>query len=394
MNDFQFCAPTRIHFGRGEENRVGALLKESGATSVLVLHYGGQAFEAALMERVLASLEAAGLRFTCFGGIQANPSLALARAAAQAAADANADYILAIGGGSVIDTAKFASLQARYAGDLWEDCFLHKERAYTGAHIPLAVIQTLAGSGSEVSQSCLISEGSRKIGREDEAFRPAIAILNPELTLTQSAYQTGCGIADIFCHLHESYFSPTPGDVVNEGMMEGLMRAVIQCAGILRQEPLNYNARAQILWAAAWASSHAFWCGRTVDGAVHFAQGPISAVCGSAHGHGCAVLTIGWLRYVYPRDMDRFVRYFTRIWDIPADPSNPAQVIEAGIAAQKRFYEDVLGLPISLAAIAVREEDIPLLSQQTEKTSAGRVGTLFALDEQDVQNIYRLSGQG
>lgn len=394
MNGFQFYAPTRILFGRGEENNVGAYLRESGAKRVLVAHYGtGQAFETELMARVLASLRTAELPYLCLDGIPENPTLDCARAAARAARDGKADFILAVGGGSVIDAAKFASLQACYEGDLWEDCFLHKERPYTGAHIPLAVIQTLSGSGSEVSQSCLIAEGSRKIGREDEAFRPAIAILNPELTFTQPAYQTGCGIADIFSHLHESYFSPTPDDFVNEGMLEALMRTVIRCAGMVKADPLDYNARAQIMWASAWANSHAFWCGRTVDGAVHFAQGPVSAVCGSAHGHGCAVLTIGWLRYVYKRDMARFVRYFTRVWDIPDEPEAPERVIRAGIGAQKRFYEEVLGLPISLAAIGVREEDIPLLSRQTEKNADGRIGAFTELDERDVQSIYRLCNE-
>lgn len=392
MLNFEYCSPTRLIFGKGEENAIGAKLKEHNAKKIMVFHYGtGLAFEIELMDRILNSLDSAGLTYTTFSGIKPNPALSLCREAAKLACAEGIDYILAVGGGSVIDTAKFVSVQCKYDGDLWEDCFLQRDKPVPQERIPLATIITIAGTGSEASEACLIMDAERgvKLGLDNRVFHPVFSILNPELTFTVPKYQTACGIADIFCHLQESYFTRIEDGTLMDEYIEAMMRTVVKFAKIAIDEPDNYLARGQLMLVGTMANWHLTWCGREDDGAIHHMQEAITGLYDSAHGHGCAVLTVGWLRYAYGTGIQRFYRYFTRVWNVPQDELHPVAVINEGIEKQRAFYH-AMGLDTTVESVGVKREDIPTLAQNADVRPHGKTGNYIKLSRADIEQVYEL----
>jgi len=390
MLNFDYRAPTRLIFGKGEEGKVGRRIADYGGSKALVVFEGtGLEWETRLIDGVSTSLQESGVEVVLFSGIKPNPEVARARAAAEVIRAQDVDFVLGVGGGSAIDTAKFAAVQARYAGDLWEDCFLRRDKPVPQARVPLGTIITLAGTGTEASEACLLKSGSVKRGMDNAVMQPVFSILNPELTFSVPAYPTACGAADILCHLHESYFTNTPDVWFMDELIEGAMRTVIKYAPIAVTDPMNYDARAQLMLAGTFANSHLTWCGREDDGAVHFIQEPISALYDTAHGAGVAVITVGWMKYVYHNNIPRFVRYFTKVWNLPSDEFDPESVVGAGIERQIRFYEE-LGLSVHAKDVGVRDEDIEELARAAEPRSHGKVGNFVRLGEEDIVRILRL----
>lgn len=252
MNNFNFCSPTRFLFGRGEETRVGEYAASFGAKKVLVLHYGtGLDFENQLMDRVFASLRDAGLTWTDFTGIKPNPTVERAEEGAALVREQHIDFLLPVGGGSVIDTAKYIAVAALYEGSVWEDFFLKK--APVRAALPVGAVNTLPGTGSEGSMSAVITNGVLKRSLNDDKIRPVFAVMNPELSFTLPPFQTASGAVDIMAHVHERYFTRGEDNYLTDNLGEAVFRTVIKYLPIALREPDNYNARAHLLWASVLA---------------------------------------------------------------------------------------------------------------------------------------------
>ena len=387
MQDFQYYTPTKVFFGKHAEAQVGAVLRARGCQKVL-LHYGGGSVKASgLLDRIIASLQEAGIRYVELGGVAPNPKLEEVRHGVQVCREQEADFILAIGGGSVIDTAKFIGVDALFDGDLWEYCYMQGNLAPKS--LPVATVLTIAATGSEGSDSSIITRNHLKKNMGGDIIRPVFSIMDPELTMTLPRYQTASGIVDMIAHVHERYFSNSPDNDLTDYLCEAIFKAILQNAPRVMKQPDDYEARAALMWAGTLAHNGICGCGRTMDLAVHFIQHPISAHFGSAHGAGCGVITLGWIKYVYKHDMARFVRYFTRVWNVENDELHPERVILEGIEKQKNFYLS-LGMPTTLGEIGASEADIPMLAQECDVFPHGKTGNFVQLDRKDVENIYRL----
>lgn len=386
MENFEFYSPTRFFFGKGQHKNVGRILKEYGAKKVLVLHYG-EPYEDNLIGEVTAALDAEGIGHVDFAGIKANPTYERAAEGTAIVKKEGIDFLLAVGGGSVIDTAKFIGVDALFEGDLWEYCYMQGKIA--DKTLPVGTILTIAATGSESSASSVITRGNAKKNMGGDLIRPTFSILNPELTYTLPAYQTASGIVDMMAHLHERYFTNAPNNDLTDNLSEAVYRTIIKYAPVVMAEPSNYEARAALMWAGTIAHNETCGVGRIPDLAVHLIQHPISAFFNTAHGAGCGVVTLGWMKYVYKHDMARFVRYFTRVWDMDNDEFDPEGVILRGIARQKAFYESI-GMPTTLEGVGMHEEDIDRLTETVDVFPHGKTGNFVMLNREDIKNIYRL----
>lgn len=388
MENFEFYTPTRFIFGKGEENNVGQYIKQYGASKVMALHYGtGLAFEDELMDRVFASLKEAGISYVDFADIKANPTYERAMEAAEIVKKEEVDFLLAVGGGSVIDTAKFVGIEIAEGGDAWNKFF--KGGQIATKTLPVGTILTIAATGSEGSNSCVITKGNEKKNYDIDTIRPKFSILNPELTYTVPKYQTASGAVDMFCHVHERYFSPDADFGLTDELCESIFRTVIKNTPIVMEDPANYEARAQLMWAGTIAHNNTCGVGRIQDWVVHIMQAPVGGFYDTAHGAGCGVLTLGWMKYVYKNNIPRFVRYFTEVWGIEHNPDDPEAVILAGIAKQEEFYKS-LGMPTKGQEVGIKEEDIQKLAETILPDPEVKIGGLMALNQQDLINIFKL----
>ncbi len=388
MNNFNFYAPTRFIFGRGEENNVGKYIKEYGVGRVMILHYGTNLdFEVSLIKHVKESLEEAGLFYIDFDGIKPNPTVARGEEGKFIAIDQKIDFLLPVGGGSVIDTAKYIGVAVYHDGDTWSDFYLKKTPVKKT--LPVGAINTIAGTGSEGSLSSVMTKGVLKRSLNDDKIRPVFALMNPELNFTLPAFQTASGAVDIMAHVHERYFTLGEENYLTDNLGESVFRTVIKYLPIALHEPDNYNARAQLLWAGVLAHNDSCGVGRVVDGTVHGIQSEIGGMYDSPHGAGVACITPAWMKYVYKANPSRMVRYFTTVWSIENDPFDPEGVILAGIERQKDFYKSV-GIPVHYAELGVKEKDIPTLASTVRRGPDGKAGNFYKLDTQDIINIYAL----
>ncbi len=390
MNNFVFWAPTKFYFGKGVENNTGEYLKEFGATKVLLCHYGtGLDFEKVLVEKVEKSLNEAGIPYIDFQGIKPNPAWEKAEEGRKLVEKEGIDFILAVGGGSVIDTAKYIGLSAYYDGDAYEDFYLKGKKVLRT--IPVGSITTLAGTGSEGSFSSVITKNGLKRSCNQEIIRPAIAIVNPELTYTLPAFQTAAGGVDIMAHVHERYFCADRETYLTDGLCEAIFRTIIKYLPIAVKDPTNYEARAEILWASIIAHNESVGVGRSGDryGLAHAIQSEIGGRYDSNHGAGCACATIGMMKYLYKRDIPRFERYFNQVWGIPIDPMDPEDMILRGIEMQRNFYLS-LGIPMDVHAYGVKDEDIPSLVATVRRGPDGFIGGSMKLTEDDIVEIFKL----
>ena len=384
MLNFTFYSPTKFVFGKGEENNIGKLLAERGTKKVL-LHYGGQSAEkSGLLGRVRTSLDSAGIAYVELGGVHPNPRYSLAKEGMELARKENVDLILAVGGGSVVDSSKCIAIGALYDGDVWQDFYMDKKEIT--AALPVACILTIAAAGSEGSPGTVIS--NREVGikegvRASDLLRPVLSILNPELTMTLPAYQTACGVTDMFIHLIERYFTNTPDVNITDEMIEGLMRTILKYGKVAVEHPDDYNARAQIMWAGTLAHNNICGVGREQDWASHHIQHRIGAKYDSAHGAGLATVFPAWAKYVYKHDVPRFVRFATKVMEVDNDVFHPEEVALEGIARIKAYFAS-LGMPTTLAELGVKEEDIKELANTHQ-------GKFVELCPEDIEQIYELA---
>lgn len=382
MNNFTFYCPTKFVFGKEQEKNVGALCKQEGATRVLVVYGGESAKRSGLLGRIEASLDAAGILHWEHGGVKPNPRVEHVREGVEIVRREKIDFLLAVGGGSVIDAAKGIGIGALYDGDVW-DYFTRTKNP--SVMMPVGCVVTIAAAGSEGSPNCVLNNETLglKAGCANDALRPKFSIMNPELTYSVSPYQTACGVVDIMMHTQERYFTCVEDNQLTDELCEGILRTMIKFGPKALETPDDYNVRAQIMWAGMIAHNNTVGVGRIQDGASHRIQVQIGAKYDSAHGAGLAAVCPAWMRYVYKRALPRFVRYASKVWGVDNDPFHPEEVALEGIRRLKAFNKS-LGMPVTLAELGVRDEDIDGLC-------AGlNVGNLVKLAPEDIREIYEL----
>lgn len=389
MDNFTFYSPTFFAFGKGTENDAGKYVKRFGGTKVLIHYGGGSAVKSGLIDKVKASLDKEGIPYVTLGGVKPNPRSGLVYEGIELARKENVDFILAVGGGSTIDSSKAIAAGTIYDGDFWD--------FYTGTPIekalPVGTVLTIAAAGSEGSPNSVITkeEGMFKRGTGSDVLRPKFSILDPELTETLPPYQTAAGITDILAHLHERYLTNTPDVEVTDRLIEGLMQAVIREAQIVIANPQNYAARANIMWAGMMAHNNSVGVGRSQDWNSHQIEHELSALYDCAHGAGLAVTMPAVFKYVYKHDVNRFAKLAVRVWGCQMDFDDPERTALEGIDRLKAFLKSI-GMPGSFAELGAKEEDIPVLVKNL-CYGEGRKGTVsgfVTLNEEDCATIYRM----
>lgn len=389
MNNFTFYSPTYFVFGKNQEENAGQYVKRFGGSKVLLHYGGGSVVRSGLLDRVKRSLEAAGISFTELGGVRPNPRSGLVYQGIDLCRKESVDFVLAIGGGSVIDSSKAIAAGAVYQGDFWD---FYRGKAVETA-LPVGTVLTIAAAGSEGSPDSVITNenGMFKRGASGEGFRPVFSILNPELTQTLPAYQTACGVTDIMAHLFERYFTTTKEVEVTDRMIEGLLMTMIHEGPRVIADPFDYQARANIMWAGTMAHNNSCGVGRVQDWASHDMEHELSAEYDCAHGAGLAVVFPAWMKYVYKNDVMRFAQAASRVWGCAMDFSNPERTALAGIEAFQSFLASI-GMPSTLGELGGREEDIEKLAHRACYGNGrdGHIGGFVSLKEQDVTGIYRL----
>lgn len=387
MVNFNYYTSTDVVFGKDTEKKSGELCRQFKAKKVLI-HYGGEsAVKSGLLDRVKSSLNAAGVEFCELGGVKPNPRLSLVYEGIKFSKKNNVDFILAVGGGSVIDSAKAIAFGMTNDYDVW-DLYCGKSKATEC--IPLGVILTLAAAGSETSSSTVITneETGEKRGYTDNLCRPKFAILNPELTMTLPSYQTNCGIVDIMMHTMERYFSAEDTMEVTDAIAEGILRTVIHNARILKNDPDNYNARAEIMWCGSLSHDGLTGCGGIGDWATHNIEHQLSAIFDVAHGAGLSALWGSWARCVYRENVSRFAKFADKIFDISCDDDEIAAL--SGIEAMENLYSEI-GMPVSIKELGVNYNDEQIEASANFLTNDGKetLGRFKKLTKENIIGIYK-----
>ena len=391
MENFDFYAPTRMVFGKKTEEEVGKLLAEYGAKKVL-LHYGGEsARRSGLLDRVEKAMQEAGVSFVTLGGVQANPTLSMARKGIALCLQEHVDFVLAVGGGSVIDSAKcIADGAGNPDDDVW-DYFMQKKAPKKA--LPVGAVLTLSASGSEMSASCVITneETGCKRGFGSVTHRPVFSVCNPELTCSVSKFQTGCGTVDIMMHTLERYFSPTKNTPLTDRIAEGLLKSVIEAGRIADREPENYEARATLMWAGSISHNGLTSAGREFVMQVHQLEHEVSGMYPQiAHGAGLSALWASWARFTCTADPARFAQYAVNVWNIDMDFEDPMKTAQAGIDATEAFFRS-LEMPTNLKMLGVDAERIEELAEKCTNGGTRKLPGIRVLDKPEMMEIYRMA---
>lgn len=389
MENFTFYSPTYFVFGREQEKDTGKYVKQFGGTRVLI-HYGsGSVVRSGLLDRVKKSLEQEGISYVELGGVKPNPRSGLVYEGIELCRREKVDFVLAVGGGSTIDSSKAIAGGVLYEGDFWD---YHMGKPVEKA-LPIGTVLTIAAAGSEGSPNCVITkeEGMLKRGAKGEALRPKFSIMNPELTQTLPSYQTACGITDIMAHLLERYFTNTKEVEVTDRVIEGLLLTMVHEAPRVIENPDNYEARANIMWAGMMAHNNCCGVGRGQDWASHGMEHELSALYDCAHGAGLAVVFPAWMTYNMKHDVMRFAQLAARVWGCNMDFAHPEVTAKAGIEAFRQFLISI-GMPVNFEQLGAKEEDIENLAHTACYGNGGNgyIGGFVSLNEEDVKNIYRL----
>ncbi len=387
MENFSYYTPTRYEFGRGAENKCGALARQSGCTRVLLVYGMGSVVRSGLLDRVKSSLDAAAVTYVDFAGIKPNPTDDRVYEGIEIVRREKIDGLLAVGGGSVIDTAKAIAAGALYDGDFW-DFFCGK--AVVADALPVGVVLTIPAAGSEGSGNSVITrlDGMHKISlRTDSALRPRFACLNPELTFTLPAYQTAAGIVDMMAHIFERYFTPSHDVEITDRVAEGVLQAIIEEAPKVIARPDDYQARANIMWSGTLAHNGVCGCGRIEDWASHGIEHELSAVYGVTHGAGLAVVNPAWMTFMAEHRPARVAQMARRVFHI--DIADDREAALAGIAALRDFYRSI-GMPVTLGELGIENPDYDLLVRKLHENKGEVFGGYYRLTAADTARIYRM----
>ena len=387
MNNFQFYSPTEFVFGKDTENKAGCYVKKYSGTNVLLHYGGGSAIRSGLLDRVKKSLCESDISYTELGGVQPNPVDTLVYKGIEICRQKKIDFILAVGGGSVIDSAKAIAMGVPYEGDFLD--------FYSGmspqAALPVATVLTIAAAGSEGSGDSVITkvDGGLKRGAGSDLIRPKFSIMNPELTCTLPPYQTACGSTDIMAHVFERYFTNTTEVEITDRLCEAVLLTMIKETPRVIADPQNYEARANIMWAGTVAHTNIVGVGREQDWNSHGIEHELSALYDCAHGAGLAVIMPAWMEFVYKHNVQRFAQAAVRVWGCQMDFEQPENTAIDGIVRFRSFLKSI-GMPLTFAELGAEEEDIPKLVE-TFGIGDGRTGGFVKLSASDIEQIYRIA---
>ena len=390
MENFSFYAPTWFEFGKGAEAKAGALVKRFGGHKVLLHYGGGSVIRSGLLDRVKSSLDGEGISYVELGGVKPNPRSGLVYEGIELCRRENVDFVLAVGGGSSIDSAKAIAAGTVYDGDFWD----FYEGKPVDQALPIGTVLTIAAAGSEGSPDSVITkeDGMIKRGASGEAYRPKFSILNPALTQTLPPYQTASGITDIIAHLYERYLTNTKEVETTDRMIEALILAMVHEGPRVIEDPDNYEARANIMWAGMMAHNNSCGVGRTQDWTSHDVEHELSALYDITHGAGLAVVMPAVFTYTMEHDVMRFAKIAVRVWGCQMDFEHPERTAKAGIEALRSFLISI-GMPKNFEDLGAREEDIDALAHTCcwgSENADGKKHGFMELTEEDVKNIYRL----
>lgn len=387
MDNFTYCTPTKYVFGRDAELHAGRELREHSMINVMVVYGGGSAVRSGLLDRVLKSLDAEGIAHVELGGVEPNPTDPKVREGIALGRERAIDGLLAVGGGSVIDTAKAIAAGIPYSGDFWD---FWAGKAVVGDALPVGCVLTIPAAGSEGSGNSVITllDGMHKISlRTDFWLRPKFSLCNPELTFTLPPEQTAAGVADMMAHIFERYFSTTPDCEVTDRVAEGVLMAIITEAPKVMAHPDDYQARANIMWSGTLAHNGICGTGRREDWVSHFMEHEISAVYGVTHGAGLAVVFPAWMTFMAEHAPQRGAQLARRVFGVKAESDREAAL--EGIARLRSFFSS-LGLPLRFADLGIDNPDIPLLVKKLHENKGAEIGGYYRLTADDTAEIYRL----
>lgn len=391
MENFVFYSPTEFVFGRDTQSQTGELVKRYGGRRVLVVYGGGSVVRSGLLDTVKASLDAEGITYCELSGIRPNPTDDRVYEGIEIARKEGVDFILAVGGGSVIDTAKGIAIGVPYNGDFWD---FYSKKGVPTASLPVGVVLTIPAAGSEGSGNSVITklDGMHKISvRYPMMLRPRFAVMNPELTYTLPWFQTACGIVDMICHIQERYFSNTTGVDLTDGIAETIMRNVMQNALRLKENPNDYDARANVMWAGTLAHNGLCGNGKVEDWSSHRLEHEISALYDVAHGAGLAVMVPAWMTFVAKKNPHKVREFAVKVMGIEAEGKSDEMVIAEGIEALKAFYHSI-DLTTSMRELTgVENPDIEALVKSLNGNMGDTLGFYVPLSMQDCAEIYRLA---
>lgn len=391
MNNFIYETPTKVYFGRGEADHVGAALREFAPKKVLILYGGASAEKSGLLARVERQLTEEGIAYVAFGGIHANPALDKVREGIALCLAEGVDFVLAVGGGSVLDTAKdIANGAANPETDVWD---FSLGKAQPKKTLRKGCVLTLSAAGSEMSNSCVItnSDTKEKRGYGCSANRMNFAIENPELTYSVNAYQTACGAVDIAMHTIERYFCPGEDTYLTDSIAEAVIKSVMKAGTDCLKNPADYTARANMMWASSLAHNGLTQCGRSFQLTVHQFEHEVSGLYPRiAHGAGLAALWCSWARYTFKANINRWLQYSTNVWNLDIDFEHPEITIKRAIDLQEQYYKSI-GMPTSLSELGVREDDLETLALMCSRNKTRTLAGYMKLGYDEMLAIYRLA---
>ena len=394
MNNFTFCTPTKVIFGKDIESQIGQTLKEYGANRVLIHYGGGSIKKTGLFDKVVDSLEKAGLSYIELGGVQPNPKLSFIHKGIELCKKEKVDFILAVGGGSVIDSSKAIGVGLATGNDPWQ-------YASTGTCpernevFPVGVVLTIAAAGSEMSNSDVITNDLItpwvKQGITSETVRPVVAFMNPENTFSVSRFQTGCGIVDIMMHTMERYFLGVGDCDLTERLAEGLLIAVRDAGRVAIKNPKDYEARATLMWASSLSHNDLTGCGKPRYFPVHKLEHPVSALHDNiSHGAGLSVLFPAWAEFVMKYDTMKFAQLANRLWGVEMNFDHPEKTAVNGIMAMRAYFKEI-GMPITMSELGLKPEDYEDIINLTTKNGTATIKSYIPLGKEEIREIYKLA---
>ena len=394
MKDFNFYAPTRVVFGREAEEKLPQLIQQYGGGKVLVHFGGGSARKSGLLDKVEKMLTEAGINFVELGGVVPNPLLSKVKEGIALCQKEQVDFILAVGGGSVIDSAKAIGYGVGYSGDVWD---FWDGKAVPQSCLPIGVMLTIPAAGSEMSSSCVITndEGMLKRGVNSDLCRCKFAIMNPERTYTLPPYQTAAGATDIMMHTMERYFSKYEDALLTDAIAEALLRTVMEATPEVLKNPEDYRHRAAIMWASSLSHNDLTECGTEKDFACHKLEHELSGLFGVTHGAGLAAIWGSWARYVMDKHLNRFAKFAVNVMGVTNDFTDAKATALKGVEAIERFFH-AIGMPTSIPELIGRQatdEEIETLVDKCSRGGKMNIGAMEVLTPKDMTAVYRLANE-